>query len=290
MYKSIKLNKDYWGRLFPSLKYVVPNPLQVFSEDEEKFSKAMKSFKIGRVNKNTRSERHSETQFFLKEWGKNTHQAPIILDIGASDGVTSLELMETINNSFKKYYVTDYNIKCSYLFYKGYTYFFNQSDNCFLIASNKFVFYPANKWFFDLLFKNKIKKIKKMPRRELLMINKNLQKKSKADPRIEIMPYNVFEKWPKEKADIVIVGNLLHEVYFTEAEIKKGIMNCYNAMAENAILIIIRNVDTKSGIEIEKSTMYQKNNTTNKLDKIYEINGGVEINDFLLSINFSKIS
>ena len=264
----------------------MPDPLQVFSDDEEKFSGAMKAFKINGVNKNTKSNRHKETQSFLKRWIANMDRPPVILDIGASDGVTSLELMQSIHDNFKKYFVTDYNIQCSYSFYKKETFFFNKPGNCFLVASKRFVFYPENKWLFNLLFKRKINKIKAQPRKELLLVNKNLQNKKDVDPRIEVMQYNIFEPWPCEKADIIVVGNLLHEVYFTKPEIKNALVNCYNAMSENSLLVVIRNTVDKSGNEIEKSSFYQKNNSKNKLEKTEEINGGVEINDFLLSISF----
>jgi hypothetical protein len=148
------------------------------------------------------------------------------------------------------------------------------------------VFYPENKWLFDLLFKRKINKIKGEPRKELLLINKKLQSKNDADTRISVMQYNIFERWPLEKADIIIVGNLLHEVYFTKAEIRSALINCYNAMSENALLVVIRNIVDKSGKDIEKSSIYKKSQSKNKLEKIEEINGGVEINDFLLSIEF----
>ena len=286
MNTTIKLNKDYWKRIFPSLKYGTADPLQVFSDDEEKFSRAMKAFKINGVNKNTRSNRHKETQSFLSKWITNINQPLIILDIGASDGTTSLDFMQSIDSSYKKYYVTDYNIQCSYAFYKKETFFFNKQDNCFLVASKRFVFYPEHKWLFNLFFKSKINKIKNESKKDLLLINKDLQNKKEIDTRIKVMQYNIFEQWPYEKADLIIVGNLLHEVYFTKSEIKSALINCYNAMSENARLVVIRNVADKSGKEIEISSVYQKNYLKNRLENIKEINGGVEINDFLLSIEF----
>lgn len=287
MYQNIKLNKGYWKRIVPFLKYGTPDPLQVFSDDHEKFSAAMKAFKINGVNKNTRSGRHRETQLYLSAQIRNLGKAPAILDIGASDGVTSLEMMRAISDNFKKYYVTDYNIKCDYVKYKGYTYFFNSADNCFMIASRKFIFYPVNKRFFDFLFKKRINKIKNEPRQELLLINKELQAKKESDDRIEIMRYNVFEPWTREKVDVLIVGNLLHEVYFTRPEIREGLCQCYDALVNNGILVMIRNTVTDAGKNLEKSTVYKKNGASRRFEKVLDVNEGVEINEFLLSLNFS---
>lgn len=286
MYKSIKLNKDFWQTKVPFKRGVVSNPLQVFSDDEEKFSAAMKSFRIGQITKHTKYNRHEKTQDFLKKWSSENLINPVILDIGASDGITSLELMNNMGNSFKRYFITDYNLKCTYIKKGNRTYFFNQADNCFLIATPKFVFYPNDKWFFDLFFKKIINRLKKASREELLLINKKLQKKSESDSRIKILPYNVLEPWNMEKADILIVGNLLQRGYFTDAEIVKGIINCYNALKEYSILIIVRNEATKSADEIERSSIYLKQGSINKMELLTHINGGIEIHDLIISLTF----
>lgn len=284
MLKTIKPNKGYWSKKVPFLKVGRPDPLQVFSSDEEKFSNAMETFKFKQVVKQTQGERHKLTQLFLNDWIRKLPQSPVILDIGASDGSTSLRLIDMIH-SFEKYYVTDYNITCSYLRRKGYTYFFEQSGDCFLVASNKFVFYPNKKWFFDFLFKKSLLEIKDEEKKKLLLINKKLKSRSEEDSRIEIMQYDIFEKWPQEKANIVIVANLLNRYYFNDDEIKNALINCYDAVSENGILVIVRNLPTEAG-EIEKSNVYQKNISTKSFRKINEINGGIEFDDLLLSLRF----
>lgn len=288
MFKTIKPIKEYWSKKIPFLKYGRPNPLQVFSNDEEKFSKAMETFKFKQVVKQTGAERHSRTQTFLKEWIKTLEKSPVILDIGASDGSTSLRLMDLIDDAFNKYYVTDYNISCDYFSTAGYTYFFNQESECFLVASNKFVFYPSDKWLFDFLFKKQINRIASTDRKELLLINRNLQNKSQKDERIEIMQHNIFEPWAREKADIIIVANLLNRYYFKDEEIVKALERCYEAMSDGAILAIIRNLPTEEGGEVEKANIYRKNVSSQSFESIHEINGGIEFSELLLSLRFSQ--
>ncbi|MBK8495649.1 MAG: hypothetical protein IPL50_11965 [Chitinophagaceae bacterium] len=161
----------------PRLRYGIPNPLDVLSADQHKFSEAMKVFNFRGVYKTTGSGRLRQTQLFLKDHIAALNEPVSILDIGASDGSTSLDLVNLLNGSFKKYYVTDYNIRCNYISYKGYTYFFNQHHECVLVASRKFVFYPANKKLFRFLFSTALAKIKGLPQTELLFINRNLQEK-----------------------------------------------------------------------------------------------------------------
>ena len=286
IFQTIKLNKQYWDKKIPNLQYGTPNPLNAFSTDKEKFSDAMTTFNFAGVYKTTQSGRHAETQLYLKKHFINSPSATTILDIGASDGSTSLDFINLIYSYLKKYYVTDYNIKCTYFSHKGYTYFFNNAQTCFLVASKKFVFYPANKKLFNFLFKKKLDKLKAFPKEELLLINHDLKVKKQENQIINILEYNVFEPWSKEKVDIAVVGNLLNRAYFTDTQIKTALKNCYDALTENGILTVIRNAHTSNNEEIERSTIYKKDNKEKVFNKIHEINNGVEINEFILSLKF----
>lgn len=288
MFETIKLNKEYWKNKIPYLKYGVPNPLNVFSRDIDKFSEAMTSFNFSGVYKTTQSGRHKQTQLFLKNEAIKLAVLPVILDIGASDGSTSLDFLNTLNNTFKKYFVTDYNIKCTYCTYRGYTYFFNTKNACFLVASKKFVFYPANKTLFSFLFKKPLLAVENLPKDELLLISKGLQEKQIDNVRIQIRDYNIFEPWVQDKADIVVVGNLLNQVYFTDSQISTALKNCYDALTENGILSIIRNFLLGDGSEVENATIFKKNTTLKSFEKIHEINSGVEVANLVLSLNFEK--
>lgn len=286
MFKTIKLNKAYWQKKIPNLKYGVPDPLNVLSADNDKFSEALTTFNFFGVFKTTKAGRHRQTQLFIKGLLPVFDQPVSLLDIGASDGSTSLDWITLINGYLKKYYVTDYNIKCTYAQYKGYTYFFNNKNECLLTASEKFVFYPDNAWLFDLLFNKPLAAVKQLPKNELLFINRDLQQKQQHDGRIEIMEYNIFEPWAREKTDMVIVGNLLNRAYFTDTQIELAIKNCYDALQDNGLLIIIRNSLNENGGENEKSTIYKKDSSAGVLIKIHTVNEGIEIDDLVLSLRF----
>lgn len=286
MFNTIKLNKEYWQKIIPNLKYGVPNPLNVFSADEQKFSVAMTGFNFSGVYKTTQAGRHKGTQHFIKEQLDKSGAKPVIIDIGASDGSTSLDFIKLLGDAFSRYYVTDYNIKCTYASHKGYTYFFNQDNECFLAASVKFVFYPANKWLFNLLFKRTVSKLQASPKTDLLLINKELQELKQKDNRIEILQHNIFNSWQKGTADIIVIGNLIHRAYFSDEQIAAAITNCYNVLTDGGLLVIIRNALTENGTEIEKSNVYQKDSAAKKINGIFKVNGGVEIDEFMCSLRF----
>lgn len=286
-FNTIMFNKESRYKVLLFSKHAVVNPLHVFSRDPKKFSDAMNSFKFHGVFKSTKADRHHETQKFLKEYIDKIQKRVVILDIGASDGTTSLQLVNLIENRIEKFYVTDYNIRCNYITENRFTYFFNnQSDECFLIASNTFVFYPENKKLFNFFFNKILAGFENKPKTELLLCNHELRLKANNDERIEILDYDIFKPWQKKKPDITIVGNLLHPTYFSNEDIYRALKNCYNALDENGILAIIRNSSLSKDSETEVSVIYKKNTTLRCFQQIFEINGGVEINEFVLSSRF----
>jgi hypothetical protein len=287
-FKTVRLNRGYWHKKIPFFKYLIEDPLQVFSTDPIEFSKAMSSFKFSGVFKSTKADRHKETHKFLIQYLADLNDSPVILDIGASDGTTSLQLIERLDTVFKEYYVTDYNIKCEYRNTGKFTYFFDKSDHCFLVSSKKYSFFPENKVLFNLLFGKKLSMLRNKPKAELLLCNQYLKSKAESDEKIKIMSYNIFESWEMERPDIIIIGNLLNPIYFTKDKIYTGLLNCFNAMHEASILAIIRNSSVNMGPERELATFYKKNVAAGKFEQINQINGGIEINDFVLSSLFSK--
>ncbi len=286
MFKTVHLNRGFWGKIIPGFKIGKHDPLLVFSDGVNDFSEAMKSFKFKQVYKYTQAGRHTATQAFIKKWMQENNNNPVIVDIGASDGVTSFELIQLLGRNFKSYYVTDYNISCTWLTQNGKTYFFDKEDDCFMVASKKFVYYPEDKWLFDMLFKKTIDAIKGKPKQSLLLITKAVQNEMKADPRIRTQYYNIFEPWQGEKADVIVAANLLNRVYFSDEQIQTALQNCYNALHDKAIIAVIRNQKTGETSETEKANVYQKDESSKSFKSIFEVNSGVEINDFILSVKF----
>lgn len=101
-------------------------------------------------------------------------------------------------------------------------------------------FYPENKKLF-IFFLKKLDKLNNKTKTELLLCYHHLKSKAETDKRIIITDYNIFEPWPMEKPDIIIVGNLLNTIYFSKDEIYKALLNYHNTICDNGILTIIRN-------------------------------------------------
>lgn len=108
----VKLNRAFWSKTLTQILPSAADPrvLCLGKVDEETFTNAVSAFKFGTTFKSTQKARFPLT--ILELASLSYPQRPIVVDVGASDGITSLDLMQAI--PFEKYYVTDLNIDVFY--------------------------------------------------------------------------------------------------------------------------------------------------------------------------------
>jgi hypothetical protein len=275
MRMPVKLNRDFWPlsitRILPSADD--PRVLIVYPADENKFSRAVSTFKFGSTFKSTGKLRFPLTLRELASLQFDT--SPVIIDVGASDGITSLDVMETVQ--FKKYYVTDLNIEVFYSISGNYTFFYNSAGVCILavtdrwIAYNDFVsaIFPFGGWAQAIfahapVFNEVMTSIR--------LITPALQE---GLSNLVVEHYDVFNKWPHEKADLIIAANILNCNYFSSADLRKAVVNLFEALQRSGCLVIIDNRD------IEKSTIFRLCGGKVEIEK--KINNGSEIESLIMT-------
>jgi len=279
----IKLNRTNWPeyitKYLPSAddpRVLLQNPV-----DEVSFTKAISTFKFGTTFKSTQKARFPLT---IMELASLTYQErPVILDVGASDGITSLDIMQSI--PYEKYYVTDLNIKVFYLVSGNKTWFYDENNNCILLVSNKWVIYPdIGGAIFPFnrithsIFAQAPKPEQQCPSIDL--INPILQLRGN---NIIVKKHNILEKWPHEKPELIIAANILNRSYFTPSEIETALKKLVAALELPAMMVIIDNRP------VERSTIFQFNQGGFSILK--KVNGGTEIESLAIKIfegiNFS---
>ena len=246
--------------------------------DPKEFSKLMRVFKFGNTFKSTSLNRYPETQNFLLNY--HFRDKPVVLDIGSSDGLASLGLIENLN--FKYYYVTDLN---PYVYFKkrhNNIYFYDEEGLLILFSSRLFVIYPQelNKIFSKIFF-NKTYKINKK-----LLLNLSLLKLinpiiETSNLKVEFNKYDMFEEWPKENVDLIILANILNRAYFKDSEIKKVINNLITHCNEGALLAVI---DNRPNLD-EKSSIFKL--SQGKISLEQRINKGCDIESLVLQKDIS---
>ena len=273
----VKLNKNYWPKKLTNFLPSSEDPRKLLTENisSEQFSNAISVFKFGTTFKTTKSYRFPKT---LEVLGSLAFQSPpIVLDVGASDGITSLHAIKCID--FKKYYITDLNTDVLCERREGKCYFYDVNNNCILIVTKAFVLYSSSKnsifpfniisdYFFSKSHrtKNAYKKIE--------IINPEVKKCNK---NIEIKKYNLFERWAPGKVDLIISANILNRCYFSDNQIIMAVNNFVSTLNNGGRFVIVENTD------IEKGTIFQVLNKKIKAEK--DINGGIETRELILNSN-----
>lgn len=193
------------------------------------------------VFKTTWSDRFPETTRQLANGGLPS--AAVIVDVGASDGSTSLSVMQAVR--FRRYYVTDRHISAYACATRKGVFFCDERSNPFMFANRFVVIYNetdgaprAHSGIVKNLFAGfdmaKCREVRKVP-----LMNRALLPKLGNDIRLE--RYDVFEAWPHEKADLVIAANILHRDYFADCQLVDALRNLRDALQDGGRLALIEN-------------------------------------------------
>ena len=264
----IKLNKAGWPSPFADLflAFHDPRPLayKPFAISAAQFSASVSSLQFGVTFKTTHPGRHAQSNQFLRETCRGSR--PVILDVGASDGSTSLDLIQELGSDFAYYYVTDLNlsVRCGYDS-KGVVYFVDQNGSCILRASERLLVYSNTsraKFPLRLIAKALLAKCGNAGGwRNLVLIQPALRRRAKCDPRIMIQRYDVFAPWTGPPPDLIKVANLLNNEYFSDAQIEEALQaQCSNLAPNGRLLLISEDQD------VEKFSIFRKTPTGMELE------------------------
>lgn len=144
MRMPIKLNRAGWPRLLSALPLMSDDPRSLAlgrsGATRESFSQSVSVLKFGTTFKTTLPGRQPDSNRFLA--ARYAGKAPVVLDIGASDGSTSLDLLGALTGQFGHYFVTDFNISVRWgVDMRGRYYFTDASGACILSASPRWLIY-----------------------------------------------------------------------------------------------------------------------------------------------------
>jgi hypothetical protein len=272
----VKFNRAYWHKALTKIVPSATDPRVLCdgTVNETKFTNAVSTFKFGSTFKTTQKARFPLVILELAQLKFQTR--PVILDVGASDGSTSLDVMQAV--PYEKYHVTDLNTEVFYEVTDAATWFYDEKGTCILMVTDKWVVYPETR---GAIFPfNKISEaiFSRAPQFEgdaakVILINPALQMRKES--RIVVETYNIFEAWRFEKADLIIAANILNRVYFTDCQIRRALNNLVAALNNNGRIVI---VDNRPG---EKSTIFQFVDGVARVEK--RVNGGTEIEALALN-------
>lgn len=239
------------------------------------FQECVSSIKIDSTWKSTKLRRHELTNALTIELS-TCYRDVSILEIGASCGSTSLDLLNKLELTYCQYFVTDIYFSIPYRTRNSATYFYHPlSKRCIMRVSDHFVIYEDIE---DAVFPMGIIAHRVMSQAPLydaeksntaLMLHPELRHRIESDPRILVKEYDVFDTWPQDPVNIIIAANVLNKLYFSAEQIKLAAANLGQALKIGGRLIVTDNRN------VEKISVYIKTNaSTITLEK--QINGGSE--------------
>ncbi len=272
----IKYNRNCLPAFLHGLLPSISDPRPILHQpdlSQTEFSKCVSSVRVGGTWKTTQKFRHNTSDDLIINWANSKSQ---ILDVGASDGVTSLDLIKKLGMKFDRYIVTDAYLTVFVMSCSDGTYFYDGlSNDAFMKVTDTFVGYADDKdalFPFGLIariFLCQAPTFEVGKAKEISLCQPELIAQSKVDPRLRVKEWNILTPWAGEMVDMIKVANVLNKHYFSNDKIKMAARNLYRALQPNGKLVIVENRDK------EKISVFQKE--TNKFKLIRSENSGSEI-------------
>jgi hypothetical protein len=278
----VKISEDLVPRAFRGFVPNRANPGRLVTERAPAdrlarrawFSRNVAGLLVGGTWRSTAPGRHQKSDQLLLD---HAPPAPSILDIGISDGITSLELLDRIGDNFTAYFATDRLLDIEYIRAGRRIWFFHDSQ-CVAASSYFFTAYAETDAAIPPLgvLARRLTRDRRPPdaARRLSLIQPELVARAKADPRIEIREYDLFSPWTGPQPDIIKVGNVLNRAYFSDDDIRRAVAMLRATLSPEGLLHIIDNRGPT-----EQSTLFRKSGTN--LVAIDSIGRGTDIFDLV---------
>jgi hypothetical protein len=275
MRTPLKLNRDRWPRLLTAILPCAADPRLLLRPAAGKadFSDAVSALKFGATCKTTVEARFPLTLQALSRL--SFERPPVVLDIGASDGVTSLDVMRALR--FERYYVTDKHLEVFSQTHGRRTYFYDSERRCILAASDAWIAYADTAGAIPPCGSIARSIIAAAPvcaddATRTILVREELRRPG---ANVCVQRYDVFEPWTGEKVDLVLAANILHFDYFGPAQLARAITNVLNALRSGGRLAVVRNRTR------EAASIFRIMSAGTEVEQ--RINGGSEIEDLVLS-------
>ena len=249
----IKLNRAGW-RFLPRKYFVFDDPRPIAGDaaglTRDEFSAAVSSLQFGITFKTTHPGLSAQSNRVLLDIYRGSK--PVILDVGASDGSTSLDLINTLGENFSRYFITDLNLSsvCG-SDRRGNVYFLDRSGACVLRASRRFIAY-ADVEHAPYVLARVAERLLAGHRRvsewhDVLLVRPDVVRLADTDPRVTIRQYDMFELWRGPRPDVIKVSCLLNRRYFSDDQLRAALhTQCENLANDGRLLLVSEDLGLES--------------------------------------------
>lgn len=168
-----------------------------------------------------------------------------IVEMGASDGSTAVDLIGRLGDRFASYLITDRFVRIEAVKYGGWTILFRDGLGV-VVAGRRVVAWPQMAPWMAKALAPVLAAAARRPRSEILMLNPDARAILDRDPRVTWAEHDVFVPLA-EPADVIKVGNLLRPVYFTDDQIRVALRAIHASLADSGHLLIADHLRESAG-------------------------------------------
>lgn len=205
----------------------------------EQFRRAMAAFHVGKTIKITGTGRHSAGDDLLI--GNVATDGLTVVDIGASDGSTSAELLAKLPG-VARFVIADLYFHLESYTLRGRTYFYGPDGTLILVAGRRALAWPTlSRAVATWHARGAARARSQGSRGEVLLLNPEVRRLLAGDDRVELAVHDVFVPWPEPRPDVIKVANLLRRLYFTDAEISAALDALLASLPHGGHLLVVDN-------------------------------------------------
>lgn len=243
MHAPIRPLHNKWPRLLEThaSRFFWEDPRRILdpSVSPEEFRKAMSAIHVGGTIKITGADRHPEPDSLLLNNVDLTDA--VIVDIGASDGSTSVDLVRRLDH-FKSFTISDLYLSITAVDSSRHTFFFDNDGRCILVIGNRLMGWPAQSKPIRLLYQFMINRAARTPiKTEVLLLNPTARALLSDDARVTYKAHDIFTEWNGERPTVIKVANLLRRLYFSDTDINRALESVFRSLQEGGYLLIVDN-------------------------------------------------
>lgn len=222
-------------------RFVWTDPRIVFDPDcaPEQFRAAMSAFHVGKTIKITGVGRHSDGDDLLVTHVPTSGRT--VVDIGASDGSTSVELRAKLPD-VARFVIADLYFHLESYSRRGNTYFYGPDGDLILVAGRRTVSWPGQSRLLASVHRRGAARARANgTRTDVLLLNPQARRLLADDDRVELAVHDVFTPWPDPRPDVIKVANVLRRLYFGDDEIGAALDALLASLPQGGHLLIVDN-------------------------------------------------
>jgi len=204
----------------------------------EQFRLAMPAFAVGDTIKITGTRRHPAADRLLLDHVDLS--TACILDVGASDGSTSVDLIEQMP-AFASYTIADLYLFVSLATVGRRRFFYSPDGECFLVVGPRFLAWPSQSALIRLWYRPLLHRATRTPPENVPLVNPRARDLAAADTRVSFAVHDVFTPWSGDRPDVIKVANLLRRDYFLDDRLRVAMTALLSSLDEGGHLLLVNN-------------------------------------------------